>query len=162
MSPQLDDDETRALTPVEGVPLTSPIYKLAEQMDRNRAAMGTRLGGELDAHAERLDGHADRLHEHDRRLDRVEGADGTNGKIGNLRGDVAAIRKWIAAVAMVALTGAAGFIKNVFDAGKARGADRIRLEQVERTLQEVRADLAQTKAEAWRRYLPQRGSGESP
>lgn len=156
MSPPADDsdDEGRALTPVEGVPFNSPLYKLAEQFDANLRALGKRLGGKLEEHADQIRGA-------DKRLDRIEGADGTNGKLSVLRSDVGAIRKWIAAVAMVALTGAAGFVKNVFDAGEARGAERIRLEQVERTLQEVRADLAQMRAERWRNYMPAtRGSGD--
>ena len=142
-----DSDAERALTPVEGVPLTSPIFRLAEPLDKNQRAMGSRLGCHLEE-------HDDQLRTQERRLDRIEGADGTNGKIGTLGGKVSAINKWIAAVGMVALTGAAGAIKTVFDAGEARGADRIRLEQVERTLQEVRADFAQFRADTWRNRFP--------
>lgn len=155
MSPPGDrDDDGRSLTPIEGVPLGSPLDRLAVRVDAQLRGQGERFGEELKE-------HSGTLHDHVRRLDRIEGEDGTNGKLSVLRGEVAAIKKWIAAIAMVALGGLGSTVMTVFSAGERNGADRIRLEQVERTLQEVRADLAQMRTEAWRRYVPSPSTSSS-
>ena len=63
------------------------------------------------------------------------GSSGNNGKIGSLRGTLGTIRNVVAAVALVALGGAGAAAGAVYSLGDEDGAERIRLEQLERQVQ---------------------------
>jgi hypothetical protein len=80
----------------------------------------------------------------------LEGADGDDGKIGQLRADVRTAKKWLSGVAGMAIVSMGSVAFLVFGAGERVGSERNRLEQAERTIQELRLEITQLRADAWR------------
>ncbi len=141
------DDDRRSLTPVEGLPINSPIARLAEQWDKNLRAHGQRLGSIQDAQGKELERLA---------MWRVAmcGLNDDNGVIGNLRRDVGAGRRLLAAVFVLALGSIGAAAAAVDAAGESRGAAAAQLRRTTTDVERCLEGLDQVRADYWRQRFP--------
>lgn len=146
-------DDPHAPTPVQGVPVGSPLYQTQLHFDGIVRELGQRVGSRLDGHDEDLQQIA---------LWKVDmvGAKGDNGKIGNLRGRVSLVTAVLAAIGMAVLGSVALAATAIYRAGDENGTSRLRLEQCERTGAENRAALEQLRNYVFR--VPWGAPGEPP
>jgi hypothetical protein len=152
----LSGDYDRSEDTTDRISLPASVGRAFDKTDERFKQLEEECSARHDRLRDRAHDLADDLNEHilkDTQLHTdLTGKDGTNGKLGRLRGDVDGVRKILIAIAMAVLTSLGVAAKALITVGEERGEQRTRMRQLETSL-----DLLQRRAEENRAALIRAG-----
>lgn len=123
-------EDYHSVTPIEGVPIGSPLDQLHRE--------GYVHGRELDKLLIWKIG--------------LVGEKGDNGTVGAIKKDIAWAKRLVGTAIIAALAAVGGWISQIYTKGQEDGAQRLRMEILEKRIESLTADHNQIRMQMWQHH----------